>query len=145
SVPVIDPGPTGQLIAYNGDPTANGFGFYRDAASYVARIGAFEQVLGPATDNTWHHLAYVHSFSDASYFFDGKLVKDTTTDPVPLTASGGFWLGGRSTSTGSADLFNGWIDEVRYQSFNPLAAGAFEDRKSTRLNSSHGSISYAVF
>jgi hypothetical protein len=23
-------------------------------------------------------------------------------------------------------LFNGWMDEVRYQSFNPLAAGAFE-------------------
>ncbi len=22
-------------------------------------------------------------------------------------------------------LFNGWIDEVRYQSFNPLSAGAF--------------------
>jgi len=126
SSPAVDPGPTGQLIAYNGDPTANGFGFYRDAASYVARIGAFEQILGPATDNAWHHLAYIRSFSNESYYFDGKLVRDTTSDPIPTPATNSFWLGGRSTVTGNADLFNGWIDEVRYQSFNPAAAGAFD-------------------
>ena len=126
TIPVIDPGPDAELIAYNGDPTANGFGFYREVGKYVARIGTFEQVLGAAGDGLWHHLAYVRTFNDESYYFDGKLVKDTTSDPLPTPATGGFWLAGRSTSTGSTDLFNGWIDEVRYQSFNPLAAGAFE-------------------
>ena len=124
--PVLDPGGNGQLIAYNGDPTANGFGLYRDAANYVARIGAFEQILGPATDNAWHHLAYVQSLGTASYYYDGNLVKTASKDPIPVAASGGFWVGGRSDSTSSLDLFNGWVDEVRYQSFNPLAAGAFD-------------------
>jgi hypothetical protein len=124
--PVLDPGGSGQLIAYNGDPTANGFGLYRDAANYVARVGAFEQILGPATDNAWHHLAYVQSLGTESYYYDGNLVKTTSKDPIPALASGGFWVGGRSDGTSSLDLFNGWIDEVRYQSFNPLAAGAFD-------------------
>src|SRR5207237_7796764 len=87
---------------------------------------AFEQILGPATDNAWHHLAYVQSLGTTSYYYDGILVKSTNKDPLPAAASGGFWIGGRSNGTLSADLFNGWIDEVRYQSFNPIAAGAFE-------------------
>jgi hypothetical protein len=124
--PILDPGGNGQLIAYNGTPTSNGFGLYRDASNYVARIGAFEQILGPANDNAWHHLAYVQSLGTSSYYFDGNLVKSTTKDPLPTVASGGFWLGGRSNGTLDADLFNGWIDEVRYQSFNPIAAGAFD-------------------
>jgi hypothetical protein len=115
-----------ELIAYNGDPTANGFGFYRDGANYVARIGAFQRTLGPAGALKWHHLAYVQSLGTESYYYDGKLVTQTTTDPLPTAATGGFWLAGRSTATGAADLFSGYIDEVRYQSFNPLAAGAFE-------------------
>jgi hypothetical protein len=46
---------------------------------------------------------------------------------LPTSGQGGFWLGGLSTgvSDEGAYLFNGWIDEVRYQSFNPLSAGAF--------------------
>jgi len=86
--PVLDPGGSGQLIAYNGDPAANGFGLYRDAANFVARIGAFEQILGPATDNAWHHLAYVQSLGTTSYYYDGNLVKSTTKDPLPSTATG---------------------------------------------------------
>jgi len=126
TIPVLDPGSSGQLITYNGDPTANGFGLYRDAASYVARIGAVEQILGPATDGAWHHLAYVQSLGTSSYYYDGNLVKSTNKDALPSAASGGFWLGGRSNGTLNLDLFNGWIDAVRYQSFNPIAAGAFE-------------------
>jgi hypothetical protein len=116
-----------NLVAYNGDPASNGFGFFLDNENYVARVGTFERVLGPATVGVWHHLAYVKTFNTVDYFFDGKLVDETTGDPLATTAAGGFWLGGMGnvpTEPGSF-LFNGWIDEVRYQSFNPLAAGAF--------------------
>jgi hypothetical protein len=126
SLPVADP-PVSNLIAYNGDPASNGFGFYFHNGQYVLRIGSsFEKVLGAAAYGQWHHLAFVHEFSNNSYFFDGKLVADTTSDPTPITATGNFWLGGRSTGGGSTDLFNGLIDETRYQTFNPLAAGAFD-------------------
>jgi hypothetical protein len=62
------------------------------------------------------------------YYYDGKLVFETTGDPLPVAGSGGFWLGGmgKIPSESGSFLFNGWIDEVRYQSFNPLAAGAFD-------------------
>jgi hypothetical protein len=120
-------GPTpSQLIAYNGDPAANGFGLYRTGSDYVARIGTFERKLAPANDSEWHHLAYVQSLGTSSYYFDGALVAETDKDPLPIAATGGFWLAGRSIPTGAADLFEGAIDEVRYQSFNPMAAGAFE-------------------
>jgi hypothetical protein len=126
SLPVADP-PVSNLIAYNGDPASNGFGFYFHNGQYVLRIDSkFEKVLGAATYGQWHHLAFVHEFSDNSYFFDGKLVGESTSDPTPITANGGFWLGGRSTGAGSTDMFNGLIDETRYQTFNPLAAGAFD-------------------
>src|SRR2546422_7881476 len=36
------------------------------------------------------------------------------------------------------------INEFR-AAYNRVSAGSFQDRKSTRLNSSHGYISYAVF
>jgi hypothetical protein len=55
------------------------------------------------------------------------MVDETTSDPLPVAADGGFWLGGLANGVNGEGtlLFNGWIDEVRYQSFNPLAAGAF--------------------
>ncbi|HEV8290450.1 MAG TPA: LamG domain-containing protein [Tepidisphaeraceae bacterium] len=123
----IDPG-GGELIAYNGDPFTDGFGLFRDGDSgtYMFRAGSFSQELGPANDGAWHHLAYVRTFSNASYWFDGKLVKETTTDPAPLATADGFWIGGRTYPTGAGYVFNGLIDEVRYQTFNPLAAGAFD-------------------
>jgi hypothetical protein len=125
SLPVADP-PVSHLIAYNGDPASNGFGFYFHDGQYVLKIGSFEKALGTATYGQWHHLAFVHEFSNNSYFFDGKSVGDTTSDPTPITATGGFWLGGRPVGGGSTDLFNGLIDETRYQTFNPLAAGSFD-------------------
>ena len=117
-----------SLLAYNGDPASNGFGFFLHDENYVARVGTFERVLGPATVGEWHHLAYVKTFDTADYYYDGKRVAETTKDPVSVTASGGFWLGGMGNvpSDPGLFLFNGWIDEVRYQSFNPLAAGAFD-------------------
>lgn len=125
----IDPGGA-EMIAYNGDPLANGFGLFRsgDDGTYIFKSIFFSQTLGPATDGAWHHLAYVRSFSNASYYFDGKLVKETTTDPVPIipAATDGFWIGARTFSDGPGFVFNGEIDEVRYQSFNPIAAGAFD-------------------
>ena len=115
-----------SLIAYNGDPASNGFGFFLHGENYVARVGNFERVLGPAAVGEWHHLAYVHSLGTVGYYFDGKLVAETMSDHLPLAATGGFWLGGIGNPLAEGRfLFNGWIDEVRYQSFNPLAAGAF--------------------
>jgi hypothetical protein len=120
-------GEVSSLVAYNGQPDSNGFGLFVSGDEFVARVGTFERSLGPATAFQWHHLAYVQSLGTASYYYDGKLVHETTSDPLPTTANGGFWLGGLGTGTGDegAFLFNGWIDEVRYQSFNPLSAGSF--------------------
>lgn len=116
-----------NLIAYNGQPQRNGFGMFLDGDNYAVRIGPFERLLGPATESEWHHLAYVQSLGTASYYYDGKLVDETTYDPLPAAADGGFWLGGLPNGVNGEGtlLLNGWIDEVRYQSFNPLAAGAF--------------------
>jgi hypothetical protein len=120
-------GEVSSVLAYNGQPDSNGFGLFLSGNEFVARVGTFERSLGPAPAFEWHHLAYVQSLGTASYFYDGKLVHETTSDPLPTMAKGGFWLGGLSTgaSDDGAHLFNGWIDEVRYQSFNPLSAGAF--------------------
>ena len=129
------PPPALQLIAYNGIPvndglrTANGFGLFYKDGDYVARIGGLADItLGAAQPDIWHHLAYVHSLGTSSYYYDGKLVRESASDPVPLAASGGFWIGGNAHPLidPGANLFNGWIDEVRFQSFNPLAAGAFD-------------------
>src|SRR4051794_4013398 len=38
----------GRLVAYNGTPSVNGFGFYETGGSYVARIGDTDHTLGPA-------------------------------------------------------------------------------------------------
>jgi Concanavalin A-like lectin/glucanases superfamily len=120
------------LIAYNGDPNANGFGLFLHGNDLVARIGAaggpVEKTLGPAEVGAWHHVAYVQSLGTSGYYYDGKLVATSDKDPPPLTASGGFWIGGHADPLKDPGeyLFNGWIDEVRYQSFNPLSAGAFD-------------------
>jgi hypothetical protein len=129
--PGVDPLAPNRLVAYNGDPNANGFGLFVSNDRYVARIGGaggvIQRDLGPADLLTWHHIAYIHSLGTSSYYYDGKLVGESTTDPVPLAASGGFWIGGNAhpLKDPGEHLFNGWIDEVRYQSFNPLAAGSF--------------------
>jgi hypothetical protein len=127
-----------ELLVYNGDPAANGFGFFLAGDRYVARVGPMptqpvgaptsaDRVLGPADVGTWHHLAYVYSLGTSTYYYDGKPVGSSTTDPAPLAATAGFFLGGRPGAGGNVQWgFNGWLDEVRYQSFNPLAAGAFE-------------------
>ena len=118
-----------SFIAYNGTPGTNGFGFFQSGENYVARIGSFDRILGPAETGVWHHLAYVFSLGDEGYYYDGQLVLQTTKDPTASAASGGFWLGGATDAVLPAVqdyAFSGWIDEVRYQSFNPLAAGAFD-------------------
>jgi hypothetical protein len=121
-------GAPASLIAYNGDPASNGFGLFEDGGNYVARIGTFERVLGPADPGAWHHLAYVFSLGSSSYYYDGKAVAGPiSTDPVPTTAAGGFWVGGQSLGASTTAFpFDGLVDEVRYQSYNPIAAGAFD-------------------
>jgi len=128
----VNTGPTNldairtEMIAYNGDPATNGFGFFMNSDNYVVRVGTFERVLGPAPVGEWHHLAYVQSLGTVGYYYDGKLVTETASDPLPIAGTGGFWLGGMGNpGVDGTFLFNGWIDEVRYQTFNPLAAGSF--------------------
>ena len=115
-----------ELLAYNGDPAASGFGLFLHAGNYVARVGAFERVLGPADVGAWHHLAYIHSLGTSSYYYDGRLVAESTTDPAPAAPTAGFSLGGQPSGGAMLFPYNGWLDEVRYQTFNPMAAGAFD-------------------
>lgn len=141
----VNSGPTNldqirtSLVAYNGNPQANGFGFFNHGENYVLRLGSaavpvggagggpIEQVLGPAEVGKWHHLAYVYSLGTSSYYYDGTLVAQSASDPAPIAPDGGFWLGGQGLESAALLYpFNGWIDEVRLQSFNPIAAGAFE-------------------
>jgi hypothetical protein len=127
--PAIAPaGLTGEgLIAYNGEPTADGFGFFVNGDKYVAHIGpSFEEALGPIDRGNWHHLAYVFSLGTSSYYYDGKLVATSTADPAPLATTAGFWIGGMPSAGAERFPLSGWVDEVRFQSFNPIAAGAFE-------------------
>jgi hypothetical protein len=128
-------GPARQMvIAHDQGPN---LGLWVHGGDYVARVGSFERLLGPAEVGAWHHLAYVRNFSTSSYYYDGNLVATNDKDPLPAPAVlGSFWVGGINgapSTAVNADLagntvlgFNGWIDEVRYQTFNPLAAGAFE-------------------
>jgi hypothetical protein len=127
-----------ELLAYNGDPAANGFGFFLLDNQYVVHLGSpaspvggpagtgDDHVLGPATIGAWHHLAYVYSLGTSTYYYDGKPVGSSTTDPAPLAATAGFFLGGRPGIDSVENGFNGWLDEVRFQSFNPIAAGVFQ-------------------
>jgi hypothetical protein len=115
-----------ELVVYNGDPASNGFGFFNHNDVYVARLGAAEHALGPADVGAWHHLAYVFSLGTSSYYYDGTLVATSNSDPAPAAATGGFWVGGRLSGDNVQYGLNGWVDEVRYQTFNPIAAGAFE-------------------
>src|SRR5207245_7032605 len=65
--------------------------------------------------------------------------------PASEMVSGGSrpTLGGKFLWVGQEKLY---VRGVTYGTFRPsIDGGAFPDRKSTRLNSSHGSISYAVF
>ena len=110
-------------------------GLYSHGGDYVVRLGGLELKLGPAEVGVWHHLAYVREGNVHSFYFDGDFVTGFVQDPPAAPSSGGFWVGGMSgapMASGLANLegptvngFNGWIDEVRYQSFNPMAAGPF--------------------
>src|SRR5207244_13521459 len=95
------------------------------ADNYGARVGPFEQVLGPADVGTWHPLAYVFSLGTSSFYYDGRLVAESTKDPAPAAPTAGFSLGGQPSGDAMLYPFNGWLDEVRYQTFNPMSAGAF--------------------
>src|SRR6478609_4540300 len=98
------------LIAYNGDPAGNGFGLFVHGSNYVVRMGASEQIIAPIDPNNWHHLAYVQSLGTSSYYYDGKLVRQSTTDALPSAASGGFWVGGDSVAASTPQyLYSGWI------------------------------------
>ena len=128
-----------EMVAFNGQSSLNGFGFFLFGENYVLRLGSpdvpvggpggtgrpFEVVLGPADVGAWHHLAYVRSLGTSSYYYDGRLVAESNTHPAPAVATEGFFLGGQPSEETPLNPFNGWVDEVRYQTFNPLAAGSF--------------------
>jgi hypothetical protein len=119
----LDEGPNYGLLLHNG--------------TYVAKFQSAEFPIAQAEVGVWHHLALVRNFNLLSWYYDGNLVNQVVQDPPgPPPSTGAFWVGGMSgnpVATVNADLsgntvegFNGWIDEVRLQTFNPAAAGAFE-------------------
>ena len=127
--PITDPGgpPETRILAYDGTPNLNGFGFYSIDGDFALVVGGHLtwRTLGPTNLFAWHHIAYVQSLGTSSYYYDGALVATSTTDPIPAAPTGGIWVGGFGDNTSGDLLFHGWIDEVRFQTFNPLAAGAF--------------------
>src|SRR2546430_3534454 len=58
---------------------------------------------------------------------------------------GGWRLWGGSLHGSSSEGILGSWGEITLRPEDPFRGGAMQDRKSTRLNSSHSQISYAVF
>src|SRR6266481_4024692 len=83
---------------------------------------------------------------DTPASFHGRFTRfeSVSIDPKPVQQLPPIWIGGRSDAAlaRAGRQGDGWMSYVvqadRY-------AQSLEDRKSTRLNSSHSSISYAVF
>src|SRR5689334_24004799 len=91
----------------------------------------------------------------SSIFFFFFFFNDTATteiytlslyDALPIWNRGVSGTAARSDSDDVGDFFGGLHRQIAPSTFDYARASAFEgDRKSTRLNSSHSSISYAVF
>src|SRR5687768_17855309 len=76
---------------------------------------------------------------------DGSTVHSTVSDPPGASVSVSLALRGILVwliSTETTGLISSLVELIM---FAPTAADSTGDRKSTRLNSSHGYISYAVF
>src|SRR5947209_20353176 len=91
------------------------------------------------------------SFSSSSFFFNATATPDISTlslhDALPILLSA---VGHQSTFKIGPSKTVGLIQSPRrqWQLFSPESGGrapSRPDRKSTRLNSSHANISYAVF
>src|SRR5207245_6360363 len=101
----------------------------------VLRLNAFSAVrlfLFPY----YPHFLYLHSFPTRR-----------SSDLTSVNLSAGITAQPRSNVSLTADFYRVTIDNriVLTSQFSSLAATEPKDRKSTRLNSSHGSTSYAVF
>src|SRR5687768_17748248 len=88
-------------------------------------------------------------FSIAPLIFGGNVFGWTADEPTSFTLLDRFVDAGFN-AIDTADVYSGWIEgnkggESETIIGNWLAQGGGRDRKSTRLNSSHGYISYAVF
>src|SRR5207245_1833114 len=82
----------------------------------------------------------------------GKLVRavrgeifDVAVDIRPGSATFGKWVGGRLSEENFRQIFVPPGFAHGFCVLSEVAEVEYKDRKSTRLNSSHGSISYAVF
>src|SRR3712207_7166144 len=90
------------------------------------------------------------------FFFNDTATTEIYTlslhDALPISRHGGLAAAalahereGRALGDGEVDAVHGAEDAARLAREEALQRRAGEDRKSTRLNSSHANISYAVF
>src|SRR3712207_8991771 len=86
------------------------------------------------------------------FFFNDTATTEIYTlslhDALPICRMGAGGRGGRGSSGSRASCASdrtSHMDGSRYQGADPRPAPGPGDRKSTRLNSSHANISYAVF
>src|SRR3712207_8556733 len=77
---------------------------------------------------------------DGTYLFaqDGVEIKGNDQRPFAIAGKDVFYGNGRFKTVSSSN-FNGQVTRKEH------VPGTYKDRKSTRLNSSHANISYAVF
>jgi hypothetical protein len=110
------------VIAYNGDATANGWGFYRNGSNYSGWInGATSVGLGTVVKDQWAHLALVRNNGTNTLYVNG-LAAGSDTTATPATPSGAFCIAAAQAGSGIGNFWNGAIDEVRVFTF---AAGQF--------------------
>src|SRR5438552_10112359 len=91
--------------------------------------------LRPFSSYTYSHHRYLHSFPT-------RRSSDLRTWPRSASEVKGFWMMSRSPSRMRPRIAASSVCPVMNSTLRP---GHTEDRKSTRLNSSHQIISYAVF
>jgi hypothetical protein len=89
-----------KLIAVVGN--GNGVSYSQSMAS-----------TGTVTINTWVHVAVARSGNTVRLFLDGVLDSTHTITGTPVDGGKALYIGNYSGNSNAADMFNGWIDEVR--------------------------------
>jgi hypothetical protein len=115
-----------HVIAYNGDPTTNGWGIYQNGTNYLAFFGSLGSFGGgQVTPGTWTHVALACAGGPgggANLFINGVAsAHPTNIFSKPFTKPGPFSIGAFAGPPASSP-FNGEIDEVRVFTFG---AGQF--------------------
>ncbi len=116
-----------HVVAYNGDPTADGWGIYQNGTNYLAVFGGVGTFGGGrVAAGIWTHLALVRDSGAANLFVNGAgSLHPTNTGPHALAKGDPFSVGA-FVGPPASSAFSGAIDEVRVFSFG---AGEFSASK----------------